>query len=601
MEVEVGATFAGYVIEGVLGQGGMGTVFLARHPRLPRMVALKLLNRSVSSDAEMRARFDREANVVARLDHPGIVGIHDRGVDNGHLWIAMQYVQGIDAARLDIRTLAVERALRIVEDTAEALDYAHAQGVLHRDIKPANILLAAPAAGRAERAVLTDFGIARLQNSNTHLTVTGTFTATLAFASPEQLSGEVVDHRADQYSLACTLFALLTGAAPFAGDNPGQVITGHLSRPVPPLGRPDLPPALDAVIARAMGKSRAERFGSCTEFVASARAALSGAQAARRAPTMLGPAHHLPGVHIPPHRNSQAGQTGASMGPGHAANPHRTAQAMAGNSMGAPRLASGAPAPTSAAQSGFPQVPGGRGTGQHAVGGAQGHAAGGVVRTNPGRVAGGGLPVGNAAVTGNPYAARNLEGARQSPGRQEAARKAGDVPAARKEAGVRDNPATPGKSPVVGRDTASRPAQAGSGSRSAGAFTAWTVVVLAFVLGMYAAMRAEAVWSMWFAGAASARQVARFEAIEPLAGYAVMALFLLPGALALALRRRGGRTLVVLGCLATIGKSLLEITWGYVRHLRIFEDSGMVVLLFAAFLLLLAISRRTARWLHARR
>ncbi|MFX0575350.1 MDR family MFS transporter [Nocardia nepalensis] len=276
MDSSHGGMLAGYAIEGVLGQGGMGTVYRARHPRLPRVVAIKLLNQDVSADPELRARFDREADIVARLDHPGIVAVQDRGVENGQPWLAMQYVEGVDTSRLDPATVSVERAVRIVGEVAAALDYAHSRGVLHRDVKPANILLTTAQAGLVERAVLTDFGIARLLTANTQLTSTGTFTATLAYASPEQLSGLVVDHRSDQYSLACTLFALLSGRTPFAATDPGQVVAGHLARPVPPLGRPDVPPQLDAVIARAMAKNPAERFASAGEFAAAALQAVSG-------------------------------------------------------------------------------------------------------------------------------------------------------------------------------------------------------------------------------------------------------------------------------------------------------------------------------------
>ncbi|MGW4767415.1 serine/threonine-protein kinase [Nocardia sp. NPDC004278] len=272
----IGATFADHVIEGVLGQGGMGTVYLARHPRLPRSVALKLLNREVSSDAELRRRFEREASVVAQLEHPNIVGVYDRGTHDGHLWIAMQYIQGSDAGRLDCRTVTGDRAARIITDVAAALDYAHAHGVLHRDIKPANILLAAPDAGRGERGVLTDFGIARLQDATTKVTATGTFVATIAYAAPEQLTGQPLDGRADQYSLACTLFSMLAGRSPFAADHPGQVVAGHLSAPVPSLVRlrPDLPAQLDAVLARAMAKEPGQRFGSCGQFAAAVADAL---------------------------------------------------------------------------------------------------------------------------------------------------------------------------------------------------------------------------------------------------------------------------------------------------------------------------------------
>ncbi|WP_051187220.1 serine/threonine-protein kinase [Nocardia tenerifensis] len=285
----MGESFADHLVEGVLGQGGMGTVYRARHPRLPRLVALKLLHRAVSQDEELRRRFIQEANVVARLEHPGIVGIYDRGTTDGHLWISMQYIAGIDAARLATGTTPPAHILRIITDTADALDYAHSRGVLHRDIKPANILLSEQDSGRGPRAVLTDFGIARLLDSDTKLTATGTFTATLAYASPEQLSGDPIDHRADQYSLACTLYALLAGRAPFAATNPGQVVAGHIAKPVPRIShhRPDLPAPLDDVISRAMAKQRQDRFDSCAEFAAAATAALHGRPSSRTAPTVL--------------------------------------------------------------------------------------------------------------------------------------------------------------------------------------------------------------------------------------------------------------------------------------------------------------------------
>ncbi|WP_019929530.1 serine/threonine-protein kinase [Nocardia sp. BMG111209] len=289
-ELAKGDRFAGYLIENVLGRGGMGTVYLARHPRLPQWVALKLLAREVSSDAELRRRFLREADVVAQLDHPGIVTVSDRGDDNDHLWIAMQYVHGSDAARLDARTVAVERAVRIVADAAAALDYAHSRNILHRDVKPANILLTEPDIGRKERAVLTDFGIARLVGADTHLTATGTFLATLAFASPEQLSGEPVDHRSDQYSLACTLYALLAGASPFAATSPGQVVAGHLTRPLPRLqqSRGDVPDRVDAILARATAKSASERFDSCGEFASGLVDSLRNARTVATATPTLG-------------------------------------------------------------------------------------------------------------------------------------------------------------------------------------------------------------------------------------------------------------------------------------------------------------------------
>ncbi|MFD3506282.1 protein kinase [Nocardia sp. NPDC058666] len=276
-----GDVFAGYVIERQLGRGGMGSVYLAKHPRLPRMTALKLLNREMFFDAEVRARFEREADLVSRLDHPNIVTVYDRGHDDEQLWISMQFIDGVDAASVDPRTLPPARALQIVKETADALDYAHGMGVLHRDVKPANILLARSGAGRGERVYLTDFGIARLRDDTGHLTQTGTFTATLAYASPEQLTGASLDHRSDQYSLACSLFWLFTGSGPFAATNPAAVIQGHLQQPPPALStvRQGLSYALDSVLAKAMAKRPDDRFDSCTDFAEAAIAALNSPSA----------------------------------------------------------------------------------------------------------------------------------------------------------------------------------------------------------------------------------------------------------------------------------------------------------------------------------
>ncbi|WP_433525135.1 protein kinase domain-containing protein [Nocardia pseudovaccinii] len=295
--LRTGDVFAGYTIKRVLGQGGMGTVYLAQHPRLPRLTALKLLKRELYTDAEIRHRFEREADLVAQLDHPNIVTVYDRGAEDQQLWISMQFVPGADASCADVNVLAPGRAVQIVVDTAAALDFAHGNGVLHRDVKPANILLAKAPIGQPERVLLTDFGIAGMRDGESTLSSAGTITATLAYAAPEQLTG-TPDYLADQYSLACSLFWMLTGVGPFQGANPMAVINGHLYGAIPSLRRyrPDVPPALDAVLARAMAKRPADRFGSCTEFAVAARRALVSsaphpprANGPYRPPTGMGP------------------------------------------------------------------------------------------------------------------------------------------------------------------------------------------------------------------------------------------------------------------------------------------------------------------------
>ncbi|MBB2893059.1 protein kinase domain-containing protein [Flexivirga oryzae] len=266
-----GDIFAGYRIRGLLGRGGMGAVYAADHPRLPRTVAIKTLT-AATDDREALARFEREAEMIARLDHPGIVSVLDRGVEDGVPWISMQFVRGSDVAAL-LRAhgpMPLDRAATIAAQTADALDYAHARGVLHRDVKPANIMLESEAPGRA---LLTDFGIATVLDHSHDITSTGQTLATFDFASPEQLRGGQLDGRSDQYSLACTVHTLLTGRAPYASDNVATVVQGHLTAPPPALSatRPDLGADVSSAIVRALSKDPADRFASCREFAEALR------------------------------------------------------------------------------------------------------------------------------------------------------------------------------------------------------------------------------------------------------------------------------------------------------------------------------------------
>ncbi|MFF0498940.1 protein kinase [Nocardia aobensis] len=268
-----GELFAGYRIERVLGAGGMGEVYVGRHPRLPRSDAVKVLPAQYAADPEYRARFEREADLAASLSHPAIVKVYDRGEYEGRLWIAMELVDGVDLAQRLATTgpFGIDEVIRIAETVAGALDRANAQGLVHRDVKPANILLS-----RDGDVLLTDFGIARQAAGAADLTGTGVMIGTLNYASPEQLSALPLDGRSDQYSLACTIFHVLTGDAPFADANPVVVVTRHATATSPSVRtvRPHLHPDVDAVLARAMAKRPEERFASSSEFAAALAAAL---------------------------------------------------------------------------------------------------------------------------------------------------------------------------------------------------------------------------------------------------------------------------------------------------------------------------------------
>jgi serine/threonine protein kinase len=270
MPFKNGEVFAGYVIQRLLGTGGMGEVYLAQHPRLPRYDALKILSLAATADEEFRARFNREAELAATLWHPHIVGVLDRGEFNGRLWISMDYVDGTDAGRLvrerHPRGMPEQDVWEIVTAVADALDFAHDRRLLHRDVKPENIVVTA-ADGHRRRVLLTDFGIARRIDDVSNLTEANVAIGTISYVAPEQLLGKPLDGRADQYALAATTFYLLTGAPPFQDSNRAVVVSHHLSTPPPRISerRPDLA-HLDAVLARALAKDPSERYPNCVDF-----------------------------------------------------------------------------------------------------------------------------------------------------------------------------------------------------------------------------------------------------------------------------------------------------------------------------------------------
>jgi serine/threonine-protein kinase len=270
MPLADGQSFAGYTILRHLGSGGMGEIYLAQHPRLPRNDALKVLPGDFTHDAEYRQRFNREADIAASLWHPHIVGIHDRGEFDGQLWISMDYVEGTDAARLLAEHypngMPPEEVVRIITAVGEALDYAHQRQLLHRDVKPANILMSHPDS-LDERVLLGDFGIARKVDDSSGLTGTNMTVGTVAYAAPEQLMGEQLDGRADQYALAATAFHLLTATPLFQHSNPAVVISQHLSTPPPAIGtrRPSLAD-LGPVFSKALAKAPSDRYKTCLDF-----------------------------------------------------------------------------------------------------------------------------------------------------------------------------------------------------------------------------------------------------------------------------------------------------------------------------------------------
>ncbi|ODR26067.1 serine/threonine-protein kinase [Mycolicibacterium porcinum] len=305
MPLNAGDVFAGYTIKRLLGAGGMGEVYLAEHPRLPRLDALKILSTHTTRDEEFRARFNREAELAAALWHPHIVGVHDRGEFDGRLWISMDYVEGTDANRLIEQYpsgMPFQDVVEIVTAVAEALDVAHERNLLHRDVKPANILITTPSGSARRRILLTDFGIAREADDVSGLTQTDMAIGTVTYVAPEQLSGKALDGRADQYALAATAFHLLTGAPLFEEVNRIVLAGHHLYTPPPRLSerRPDLA-HLDAVMAKALAKQPDKRYERCLDFAR----ALSGSTNASTAPEPIPehepePTPRAVGVHTAP-------------------------------------------------------------------------------------------------------------------------------------------------------------------------------------------------------------------------------------------------------------------------------------------------------------
>jgi hypothetical protein len=275
-----GTEVAGYRIVEQAGSGGMGVVYRAEETGLGgRPVALKLLPPALAGDPDFRARFLREMRVAAAIDHPNIVPIYRAGEDRGLLYLAMRYVHASDLRRVLEAEGRLEpgRALAMLDQVARALDVAHTRGLVHRDVKPANILLAPPVFDSdPEHVYLVDFGLARSDSDDRSIGGEGSFLGTPRYAAPEQAAGRPVDGRSDGYALGCVLYECLTGHPPFSGGSGEAVLLAHLEAAPPRVTalRPDLPPAIDQVIARAMAKSPDDRFPTCRALISAAREAL---------------------------------------------------------------------------------------------------------------------------------------------------------------------------------------------------------------------------------------------------------------------------------------------------------------------------------------
>jgi tRNA A-37 threonylcarbamoyl transferase component Bud32 len=312
-----GSQIASYQLAEEIGRGGMAVVYRARDVRLDRWVALKLLAPEYAEDEGFRQRFIRESRAAAAVEHPNIIPIFDAGESDGVLFIAMRFVVGQDVHSLLHRAgpLTAGRALGIITQVAAALDAAHACGLVHRDVKPANMLLGGQAdSGTGDHVYLSDFGISKASHATSSLTLTGQVLGTLNYLAPEQVEGRTVDGRADGYALACAAFEMLAGDPPFRRDDNLALMWAQVSAPPPPLSasRPDLPAAVDRVMARELAKSPDARFPTCLAFAGALQEACHPAGPippngtvvagpARRAapPTLAGAAGPRPGVPLP--------------------------------------------------------------------------------------------------------------------------------------------------------------------------------------------------------------------------------------------------------------------------------------------------------------
>lgn len=270
-------TFGRYQIKSELGRGGMATVYKAYDPRFEREVALKVLPREMLHDPQFRVRFEREAKTIAALEHQAIVPVYDVGEEDGQPYFVMRYMTGGSLGDTIAKgPMSLAAATKIIERLASALDDAHLKGIVHRDLKPANILF-----DRTGEPYISDFGIAKITQSQTATVTGGAIVGTPAYMSPEQAQGEKIDGRSDIYSLGVILYEMLSGIQPYQATTPMAIVVKHITDPIPHIldVNPSLPTAIEMIIEKAMAKNPDDRFSSAGEFYAALSAVASGQSA----------------------------------------------------------------------------------------------------------------------------------------------------------------------------------------------------------------------------------------------------------------------------------------------------------------------------------
>ena len=268
-----GQTLGQYQLMERLGRGGMATVYKAYQPSLDRYVAVKVLSTFLAQDPDFTARFQREAQAIAKLNHPNILPVYDYGQEGELIYIVMRYVEGGTLQDMLGQSLDLDTTVEIIAQVGGALDYAHQRGLVHRDVKPSNVLMA-----EGSWALLGDFGLVRMTRASTRITKTGVAMGTPTYIAPEQAQDRDVDGRSDIYSLGVVLFEMLTGRVPFEGDTSLVVLLKHLTDPPPPPREinPDIPEPVERVVLKALAKDPVDRFQQMGEMVTALQKAVAG-------------------------------------------------------------------------------------------------------------------------------------------------------------------------------------------------------------------------------------------------------------------------------------------------------------------------------------